>query len=211
MGISAQFEPLRNTAVYKSTCRQLYEYCATGPYATVLTTTLFSPDRQALANPTERDTVYALICQTLTDHGAFVQDVHQHELHAIFQSPHQTHAAQAVLAGLDTLQQITLLRHLQPEWGAASLRLSIGIHTPEVHLNGSRASGAAVGWEQAFSITRRLSELNRQTPFPAVFVTGHTHRWLQHNRSWHIEHLGESTLDETGFKHPLYAVICPFQ
>ncbi|MCA9971195.1 MAG: hypothetical protein KC425_13310 [Anaerolineales bacterium] len=152
-----------------------------------------------------------LIRQTLSDHGAFVVENGPDEHHAIFQMPNQVHAAQAVIAGLDLLQHIAIVRHVRLQAGATPLRVSIGIHTVDAPENRNNGVGISARWEDALPITRRLGELNRQTPFPAVFVTGHTHRWLQQGVGWHIEHLGDSCLDDSDDKHPVYAILCPMQ
>lgn len=209
MGIPRQSEQVQGAVTRVQEERQASARTPRTLHASVLTVAPFSAATPS--DPAELELYCSLSRQTLADHGALITETGGDELHAIFQNPQMSHAVQAVVAALDLLQRAAVFRHVRLEAGAVPLRVSVGIHTPELPANRSSLSGVASRWTDTFSLTRCLGHLNRQTPFPAVFITGHTQRWLQLVAGWHVDYLGDVALDETGFKHPVFAVLLPFQ
>lgn len=89
------------------------------------------------------------------------------------------------------------------------IRVGIGVHS------GPTPPGAPTGTFSALTgnidKAEGLSILNRQTPFPAIFISKNTLKRLDSGSEYHIQPLGETPLRNQGEPMPVYAMMYALQ
>lgn len=63
------------------------------------------------------------------------------------------------------------------------------------------------GLEACIRQARSLCDLNRQTPFPAIFISQNTAAWLNGQQRYTIQNLGDVTVQRTGEPLAVYALM----
>ena len=85
------------------------------------------------------------------------------------------------------------------------VRLSIGIHSGEIRTE--TAVNEELTRHPMVAVARQLCEMNRQTPFPAVFVSSESYNQVHANANWHLESLGVFVSQDHAKRFALFAVM----
>ncbi len=144
-------------------------------------------------------------------HGGHVLQAQPNELQAIFYSERHNgqHATKAITAALAMMEQINVInqhRHPDDAADAAPLRISIGVDTGPVTIHTEMLNTHITANGKSLQIASQLRELNKQAPFPTIFISAQTYQYLPDSTAWHIENLG-NTLWTAGQMLTVYAVV----
>ncbi|MEZ4645473.1 MAG: hypothetical protein R3E31_22530 [Chloroflexota bacterium] len=131
---------------------------------------------------------------TATLNGGHVLHAQDNTLQAFFHAKHsgKQQTSQAVMTAFTLMDQVTAINQYRHTIGASSLRISIGIDTGPItiHVNHYSANTQATG--KSLQIADDLCELNKQAPFPAIFISAQTYQYLPESVSWQVENLGDT-------------------
>ncbi|MGH2537979.1 MAG: adenylate/guanylate cyclase domain-containing protein [Candidatus Promineifilaceae bacterium] len=159
----------------------------------------------------EMNEYYSLMTQAIEAHGGVINKFGGDSLLALFGAPlpmagHAQAAYEAAIAMLDQLQQWNDRRVAR---GEKSLRVGIGVHTGEMVVGnlGSERRREYTALGDAVNTAYRLSELNRESPFTAVFISDATMSQVTNPNGRLIEELGEFTVRGKEHGVSLYAIM----
>ncbi len=120
----------------------------------------------------------------------------------------QDHVQFAVDAATSMLEQVAQLNGQRLAQGLAPLRIGIGMDAGVLTTSGfKRHPLLDPGLEGYLNKARRLSDLNCQTPFPAIFVSHSVVNRLDHNQRYSIQNLGDVFVENQADPIAVYALM----
>lgn len=174
-------------------------------YATTLSIHIY-PGNQAstgmLPLPDYTPTLKAIIVL----HDGNLLYAQNNELQAFFSAytDNEQHTLNAIHAAVEIMDHVTAINQYHRTIGASPVRIGIGIDTGSItiHANAYGVSTKVTG--KSIEFAKHLRELNKQAPFPAVFISAQTYQHLPDSPEWYIEDLGTDPQVET-----IYAIMHP--
>lgn len=157
------------------------------------------------------ETFTGIVQDVVADFGGTTEALGRDTLAGIFRGDGRSmqdvwqgiHAAFAVMEKLADQNQQRRSQNRLP------IRVGIGVHSEPAPPEGltERFSAATHNIDKA----EGLSILNRQTPFPAIFISKNTLKRLDSGGEYHIQPLGETPVHNQGEPMPVYAMMYALQ
>ncbi len=86
-------------------------------------------------------------------------------------------------------------------------RIGIGLDSNAISVTPNSPEISNIGLEACIRQARNLCDLNRQTPFPAIFISQNTASRLNGRRFYTVQDLGDVTIQRTGETLAVYALM----
>jgi len=149
----------------------------------------------------------AIVRDVMADHGALTEALGQATLGSVFHATGDNvqdvwHGIRAAFAVMEKLGDQNRLRSSQNRF---PVRVGIGVHSGPTPRGAPTQPLSALA--QNLSKAKGLSILNRQTPFPAIFISKNTLTRLDDGRGYLIQPLGEAPLQNLREAMPVYAMM----
>lgn len=153
----------------------------------------------------------AIVQNVMTEHGAKTEGLGQDTLAGVFRGTGENvqdawKGIQAAFAIMEKLGEQNRQRRSQNRF---PIRVGIGVHSGPSPQEAPAEHFSAL--TKNVSKAEGLSILNRQTPFPSIFISKNTLRRLDGGRGYHIQPLGEAALHNQGEPTPVYAMMHAIQ
>ncbi len=142
----------------------------------------------------ELNEYYETMQRVIDAHGGVVNKFGGDSILAIFGAPVPAadHADRAIQAAVEMMDELSKLNSHRLMRGVAPIRIGIGVNTGEM-IEGNLGSEKRREYTvlgDSVNLAKRLSDLNKETPFDTVFVGEATLKALEGARRWQIDDLG---------------------
>jgi len=169
-----------------------------------------STSESPAANPV-LDEFERIVRKIMDDHEATTKALGRDTLASVFRSVDDNvqDAWQGIQAAFAVMERLGDENGRRKSHNRFPIRVGIGVHsgpTPP----GTRAEYISA-LTQNVSKAEELSILNRQTPFPAIFITKNTLKRLDGGPGYHVQPLGEAPSNDQGEWMPVYAMMHAWQ
>lgn len=149
----------------------------------------------------------AIVRDVMAEHGGKMASVGQDTLATVFSGngdniPDVWQGVRAAFAVMEKLGDQNRRRSSQDQ---LPIRVGIGVHSGPAPANAPTEQLSAV--PQEVSKAEGLSVLNRQSPFPAIFISKNALKRLDDNRGYHIHPLGEAPVHNQHERMPVFAMM----
>lgn len=159
----------------------------------------------------ELNEYYSIMQQEIEAHGGVINKFGGDSILALFGAPLplDDHACKTVKASLAMMDQLGVLNRRRRARGDMPIRVGIGVHTGEMVVGnlGSEMRREYTVLGDSVNTAKRISDLNKESPFPAVFVSGSTKAELDVDNGWQIDNLGEVVVKGKAEQVSVFAVM----
>ncbi|MFW6184767.1 MAG: hypothetical protein ACOC8X_13285, partial [Chloroflexota bacterium] len=128
---------------------------------------------------------------------------------ALFAGRHEEPAVEAsITTAASIMEQIAVMNKQRLAQDLVPFRIGIGIDAGIVPA-GSQSAPDTINsaLERHIRLARGLSDLNQQTPFPAIFISENMAAGLHERNGYHIQNLGDVFLDRQQKPIKVYALL----
>lgn len=153
----------------------------------------------------------SIVENVMADYGATTETLGQDTLAGVFRNTGDKvqDAWQGIQAAFAVLEKLGEQNRRRKSQNQFPIRVGIGVHSGPAPPGMQTERFAAL--TQNVSKAEGLSILNRQTPFPAIFISKNTLKRLDGGRGYHIQPLGEAPLHNQSEPMPVYAMMYALQ
>jgi adenylate cyclase len=168
---------------------------ATVVYADIRDFAPFAEGSESEGPTNELNEYYAMARKVIDSHGGVFSTFGEDAILALFGAPtpypdHPTKAVRAAVMMIDELAQLNTRRIMR---GSVPIRVGIGVSTGEMLVGNldqkQRQTFTAIG--EGVNTAKRLSDLNKETPFYTIFVSESTLSAVDYAGDWLVENLGQ--------------------
>lgn len=154
---------------------------------------------------------YSLMQLEVERHNGVINKFGGDSILALFGAPLPSpeHARDAVKAALAMMDQLAVLNGHRIARGELPIRVGIGVHTGEMVVGnlGSERRREYTVLGDSVNTAKRLSDLNKESPFRTVFISGSTLNELGISRDWQVDDLGTVRVKGKLEQVPVYAIM----
>jgi adenylate cyclase len=142
----------------------------------------------------ELNEYYETMQRVIDAHGGVVNKFGGDSILALFGAPvpHKDHPHRAIQAAVAMMDELSKLNSQRLSRGVAPIRIGIGVNTGQM-IEGNLGSDKRREYTvlgDSVNLAKRLSDLNKETPFDTVFVGEATLKSLESTHTWQIDDLG---------------------
>jgi class 3 adenylate cyclase len=146
--------------------------------------------------------------QQIRDSGGYVAAEGENIVLALFRA---RTPESVILTGIDAavalMNRLTSQNKARLAQDLASFRIGIGLDSNAISVYPNTEIESNNGLEACIRQARNLCDLNRQTPFPAIFISRNTASRLNGQQRYTVQNLGDVTMHRTGEPLAVYALM----
>lgn len=152
-----------------------------------------------------------VVQNVIADYGGTTKAVGQDTLAGVFRSAGDSvqDVSQGIQAAFAIMEKLGDRNRQRASQNHFSIRVGIGVHSGPAPPKAPAEHFSPL--MQNINKAEGLSILNRQTPFPAIFISKNTLKRLDDGRGYHIQPLGEAAVHDKGDPMPVYAMMYALQ